>query len=73
MEGYLIGLKELRPFLPKLHVYDAIPEPLEGEADAGDDVVGARHPQRAIGLEDAPRFSEPPQVEPMILLEAPSS
>jgi hypothetical protein len=29
-------------------------QPLQREAEAEDDVVRARHPQRAVGLEDAP-------------------
>ncbi len=51
-------------------VYDAIPQPLKGEAEAEDDVVGARHPQGTVGLEDAPRLPEPPHVELVILRQA---
>jgi hypothetical protein len=45
-------------------VYDAVPEPLEGEAEAEDDVVGDRHPQRAGNLKEALANTE--------LLERPS-
>jgi hypothetical protein len=54
-------------FLPSHGVYDVVPEPLEGEAEAEDDVVGARHPQRALGLEDTPARAEPPHVELVVL------
>jgi hypothetical protein len=31
-------------------------QPLKSEPDAEDDVVGTRHPQRALGLVDTPDF-----------------
>jgi hypothetical protein len=43
---------------------------LQGEAKAEDDVVCAGYPDGSVGLEDAPRLPEPPDVEPMIGFEA---
>ena len=51
------------------HVDDPEPQPLQREAEAEDDVVGAAHPQGAFGLEDAPRLPQPPHVELVVLLE----
>ena len=48
-------------------VHDAILQLPQSGPDAEDDVVGARHPERTVGLEDAPRFPEPPHVELVIL------
>ncbi len=44
---------------------------LQGEAEAEDDVVRARDPQRAVGLEDAASLAKPADVPFVILLEAP--
>src|ERR671920_2207699 len=39
---------------------------LQGETEAEDDVMRAGDPDGALGLEDAPRLLQPPDVEPMI-------
>ncbi len=53
--------------MPDHVVYDPIPQLLQREAQAEDDVMGARNPERTFGLEDAPGFLEPSQVELVIL------
>ena len=50
-------------------VYELEFHPLQGETDTEDDVVRTRDPDGAIGLEDAGRLLQPPDVEPVILRE----
>ena len=55
---------------PARHLYEAIPEALQRETQAEDDMARARHPQGAVGLQDTPRFPEPSNVPFVILLES---
>ena len=66
MEGVWRGIG----FLPRHRVDDPKTQPLQREAEAEDDVVRARHPQRAVGLEDAPGRAQPPHVELVVFSEA---
>src|SRR5215210_7834414 len=52
------------------HVYQLEAHALEREAEAEDDVVRARDPDGSVGLEDAPRLLQPPDVELVIRFEA---
>jgi hypothetical protein len=54
----------------KHHVDDPKPQPLQRKAEAEDDVVRARHPQRAIRFEHAAGSSEPSHVELVVFFEA---
>jgi hypothetical protein len=69
-EGGVEGVRRRVGLLPGDLIYDAVPQPLQREPNAEDDVVGARYPQRTVGLEDALRFPEPPHVEFVILRQA---
>src|SRR5215216_6876025 len=51
------------------HVYELELHSLQGETEAEDDVVRARDPDGAVGLEDATRFLQPPDIELVILRE----
>ena len=51
------------------HVNDLAPHRLQGETEAENDVVRARDPDGAVGLEDAARRLQPPDVEPVIFSE----
>jgi hypothetical protein len=50
-------------------VYEFESHGLQGEAETEDDVVRAGDPDGAIGLEDAARLLQPPDVEAVILRE----
>ena len=55
--------------LLKDDVNDLEPHRLQGETEAEDDVVGAGDPDGAVGLENAARLLQPPDVETVILRE----
>ena len=69
-EGVVEGVGRGIGLLPHNRVAHAKAQTLQSEADAEDDVVGARHPQGTVGFEDAPRLPEPPHVELVILSQA---
>lgn len=48
-------------------VYELESHRLQGETEAEDDMVRARDPDGAVGLEDAAHLLQPPDVEPVIL------
>src|SRR5215217_4987613 len=56
-------------FRPGNLVYELELHSLQGETEAEDDVVRARDPDGAVGLEDATRFLQPPDIELVILRE----
>jgi hypothetical protein len=58
-EGCVQGVGSEAGLLPGDLVDDPKPQPLQREAQAEDDVVGARHPQSAIRFEDAPGRAGP--------------
>jgi hypothetical protein len=53
LEGGVEGVRRRVGLLPHEAVDYAEPKVLQREAEAEHDVVGARHPQGAVGLEDA--------------------
>lgn len=65
------GVEDGGGLLPNQGVYHPPPEALQRETEAEDYVVRARRPQRAAGLEDAPRLLQPTDVPGVIRLEAP--
>ena len=69
-EGSVQRVRDGVWLLPGDLVYDLEAEALQREPEAEDYVVGAADPQRAVGLEDAPRLSQPPDVESVVLPEA---
>ncbi len=69
-EGRMEGVGRGIRLLPRHGVDDPKTQPLQREAYREDDVVRARHPQRTIGLEDAPGLAQPPDVELMVFSEA---
>jgi hypothetical protein len=62
-EGGVQGVRSWVRLAPYDVVYDPELQPLQREPEAEDDVVGSTHPERAVRLEDAPRFAQPPHVE----------
>src|SRR5215211_9000429 len=65
-EGGVEGVGRGVGFLPSYSINDPEPHRLQGETEAEDDVMRAGDPDGALGLEDAPRLLQPPDVEPMI-------
>ena len=68
-EGCVEGVRRWVWFSPGNLVYELESHRLQGETEAEDDVVGAGDPDSAVGLEDAARLLQPPDVEPVILGE----
>src|SRR5215210_994793 len=65
-EGGVHGVRGRVWFVPGDLIYHLELHALEGEAEAEDDVVRARDPDSSVGFEDAPRLSQPPDVELVI-------
>ena len=66
-EGCVEGVRRWVWFSPRNLVYELESHRLQGEPEAEDDVVRAGDPDGAVGLEDAARLLQPPDVEPVIL------
>src|SRR5829696_739154 len=69
-KGSVEGIRGRVGFLPGDLVYELVPDALQGEAEAEDDVVRARNPDGAFGFEDAVRLLQPPDVEPVVPCES---
>jgi hypothetical protein len=65
-EGGVEGVGRGVGFLPSYGINDLEPHRLQGETEAEDDVMRAGDPDGALGLEDAARLLQPPDVEPVI-------
>src|SRR5215203_3567249 len=65
-EGGVEGVRGRVWLGPSNLVYDLESHRLQGETEAEDDVVRAGDPDGAVGLEDAARLLQPPDVEPVI-------
>jgi hypothetical protein len=70
LEGGVQGVGGGVGLEPDQVVQDPEPQALQREPEVEDDVVGTRNPQRAVGLEDAPGFCEPAQVELVVPTQA---
>ena len=68
-ESGVQGVRRWIWFSPGNLVYELESHRLQGETEAEDDVVRAGDPDGAVGLEDAARLLQPPDVEPVILSE----
>src|SRR5215210_2780508 len=68
-EGGVEGVRGWVRFRPRDLIYEPQFHGLQGETEAEDDVVRARDPDGAAGPEDAARFLEPPDVEPVVPFE----
>src|SRR5215204_1106031 len=68
-EGGVEGVGRRVGLFPSYGIYDLESHRLQGETEAEDDVVRAGDPDGAVGLEDAARLLQPPDVEPVILSE----
>ena len=71
-EGGVEGVRR-RVWFGRGDVYELEFHRLKRETEAKDNVVRARDPDGAVGLEDAARRLQPPDVELVILREPPSS
>ncbi len=69
-EGRVQRIRDRIGLLPNDAVYEAIPEALQRETQAEDDMVRARHPQGTVGLQDTSGFPKPSNVPFVILLES---
>jgi hypothetical protein len=56
-DGGVVDVRDGAGLLPGYLVDDSKPQPLQREAEAEDDVVRARHPQRAAWREDTLRVT----------------
>src|SRR5215211_1124417 len=68
-EGGVAGVGRGVGFLPCYGIYEVQFHGLQGETEAEDDVVRAGDPDGAPGPEEAARFLEPPDVEPVVPFE----
>ena len=66
-EGGVENVRGRVRFGPRDLVYELESHRLQGETEAEDNVVGAGNPDRPSWFEDAARFLQPPDVEPVIL------
>ena len=65
-KGGVEGVRRRLWLRPCNLINDLAPHRLQGETEAEDDVMRAGNPDGALGLEDAPRLLQPPDVEPVI-------
>jgi hypothetical protein len=66
-EGGVESVRRWVWFSPGYLVYELESHRLQGETEAEDDVVRARDPDDALGLEDVARLPEPPRGELEVL------